>query len=430
VPSERSVDEREAENRRRERDSIRARLRVAADLAIGNHVDRAQAALTELNAAIDRSDEEMAARYHFASALLLLKRRSVEEAFETFELGLAVARRMGDEALIGGLLTNYGTALVQDGSLSRATTCLEEYRRMQPPGARRFAGLLSLIEAIFAGGDVRGSATLLHELYDRYVDSPGLISAAAVAIPVGLMVEDPVLLEKGRDPALLDLAFSRGEQWLAGPLVESFCMLYEHLDLRAQHDALLQTALESMTTADNSLQLAVRAARCGDARMLPRLTKLVARDCPPISELHLARQYWFDATLASRRGRPAKSRKLSLQAAGGFARTGRPILQAAALASAHRIEESDALLRSLGAVAVPRVRWNAAPVVRVSTGLTAREFEVAVRAADGLSNRAIAEALGVSERTVHRHCEAIFGKLGIHSRWQLGAELRNARNRG
>jgi DNA-binding CsgD family transcriptional regulator len=430
VPLERSIEEQEAENRRRERESIRARLRVAADLAIGNHVDRAQAALTELRDAIDSSDEEMVARYHFAFALLLLKRRSVGEAFETFELGLAVARRTGDAALIGGLLTNYGTALVQDGDLTAAVARLEEYRRMQPPGARRFAGLLSLIEAVFAAGDIRGSAELLHELYDRYVDSPGLISAAAVGIPVGLMLEDRVLLDKSRDPALLDLAFSRGEQWLTGPLVESFCMLYEHLDLRAQHDALLQTALESMTTADNSLPLAIRATRCGDARMLPRLTKLVAHDCPPISELHISRQCWFDATLASRRGGPAKSRKLATRAAAGFARTGRPLLQAAALASAHLMDDAQAVLRSCGANAIPRIRWNAAPVVRMSTGLTAREFEVARRAADGLSNRAIAEALGVSERTVHRHCEAIFGKLGIHSRWQLAGELRNARDRG
>ncbi len=430
MPLERSIEEQEAENRLRERESIRARLRVAADLAIGNHVDRAQAALSELCDAIDSADEEMVARYHFAFALLLLKRRSVGEAFDSFELGLAVARRTGDAALIGGLLTNYGTALVQDGDLAVAVACLEEHRRLQPPGARRFSGLLSLIEAVLAAGDVRFAARLLHELYDRYVDSPGLISAAAVGIPVGLMLEDRVLLEKSRDPALLDLAFSRGEQWLTGPLVESFCMLYEHLDFRAKHDGLLQTALEGMKTADNSLPLVIRAARCGDARMLPRLTKLVARDCPPISQLHVARQCWFDATLAARRGRLAKSKNLAMEAAAGFARTGRPLLRAAALGTAHLTDEADALLRSCGAITVPLVRWNAAPVVRRSTGLTAREFEVAAMAADGLSNRAIAEALGVSERTVHRHCEAIFGKLGIHSRWQLAGELQNVRNRG
>ena len=31
------------------------------------------------------------------------------------------------------------------------------------------------------------------------------------------------------------------------------------------------------------------------------------------------------------------------------------------------------------------------------------------------------QALDLSERTVHRHCESIFGKLGIRSRWQLGS---------
>ena len=39
---------------------------------------------------------------------------------------------------------------------------------------------------------------------------------------------------------------------------------------------------------------------------------------------------------------------------------------------------------------------------------------------------AIASVLGLSERTVQNHCEAIFIKLGIRSRWQISAELRRA----
>jgi DNA-binding CsgD family transcriptional regulator len=49
-------------------------------------------------------------------------------------------------------------------------------------------------------------------------------------------------------------------------------------------------------------------------------------------------------------------------------------------------------------------------------GLTARELEVLSFAAQGLSNRAIAEQLVVSEHTIHRHMANIFTRLGVSSR--------------
>ena len=51
-----------------------------------------------------------------------------------------------------------------------------------------------------------------------------------------------------------------------------------------------------------------------------------------------------------------------------------------------------------------------------SGGLTAREDEVLGLVAEGLTNRAIAERLVLSENTVIRHVANIFAKLGVHSR--------------
>jgi two-component system, NarL family, response regulator LiaR len=56
-----------------------------------------------------------------------------------------------------------------------------------------------------------------------------------------------------------------------------------------------------------------------------------------------------------------------------------------------------------------------------SWGLSARESEVLALAASGLSNRAIAEALFVSENTVRTHLKAVFRKLGVTSRSQAAA---------
>jgi DNA-binding NarL/FixJ family response regulator len=48
--------------------------------------------------------------------------------------------------------------------------------------------------------------------------------------------------------------------------------------------------------------------------------------------------------------------------------------------------------------------------------LTPREMEVLQRLAEGLTNKAIAQELGISEHTVKFHVNAIMGKLQAQSR--------------
>jgi serine/threonine-protein kinase PknK len=54
-------------------------------------------------------------------------------------------------------------------------------------------------------------------------------------------------------------------------------------------------------------------------------------------------------------------------------------------------------------------------------GLTAREREVAGLIGGGLSNRAIAERLVVSERTVESYVSSVLAKLGFTARTQIAA---------
>ena len=64
---------------------------------------------------------------------------------------------------------------------------------------------------------------------------------------------------------------------------------------------------------------------------------------------------------------------------------------------------------------------------RLSRPLTARELEVLARLADGLSNKAIAARLGISDETVKFHLSAIFGKLQASNRTDA---VRQALRRG
>ncbi|PTR22149.1 putative ATPase [Rhodococcus sp. OK519] len=62
-----------------------------------------------------------------------------------------------------------------------------------------------------------------------------------------------------------------------------------------------------------------------------------------------------------------------------------------------------------------------APVERSATNLTPREQEVAELVAQGLTNKAIAEKLVISQRTVQGHVEHALAKLGFNSRTQIAA---------
>jgi DNA-binding CsgD family transcriptional regulator len=82
------------------------------------------------------------------------------------------------------------------------------------------------------------------------------------------------------------------------------------------------------------------------------------------------------------------------------------------------------LARPLGSVGLGETMWllrlrsaGDAPVSRLATAsLTPRETEVLSWIAKGKTNRDVAEILGMSPRTVNKHLEHVFEKLGVETR--------------
>jgi DNA-binding CsgD family transcriptional regulator len=66
-------------------------------------------------------------------------------------------------------------------------------------------------------------------------------------------------------------------------------------------------------------------------------------------------------------------------------------------------------------------------LVTADAPLSPREHEVAQLVADGLSNRAIAAALVISERTAQNHVQHVLGKLGFVNRAQVAAWVAGRR---
>ena len=91
------------------------------------------------------------------------------------------------------------------------------------------------------------------------------------------------------------------------------------------------------------------------------------------------------------------------------------VAEVTTLSEARRIPEVDAYIVSPEG----RLRFGPAADADDDVGaeaLTARELEVLAHLADGLSNKAIAARLGISDETVKFHLSAIFGKLGASNR--------------
>ena len=113
-------------------------------------------------------------------------------------------------------------------------------------------------------------------------------------------------------------------------------------------------------------------------------------------------------------------------------------LGAALTGAGRRREGRDAQRRAIeladecGAVALverARAELHAGPGRRPRTELTGRgaltaaEWRVCRQAADGRTNREIAQALFVTEKTVERHLSSAYQKLGIRSRFQLPSAI-------
>jgi DNA-binding CsgD family transcriptional regulator len=153
------------------------------------------------------------------------------------------------------------------------------------------------------------------------------------------------------------------------------------------------------------------------ARMLGSLAAAIGDHASAIDHLQAAEELErrigapADLALAQlahagvRRARDARGdRERAAALAGQAARTARRLGMAPALNAA------TSLLRDLGGVDGDIV-----------ASLTAREREVALLLADGLANRAIADRLSVSERTVETHVRNLLSKLGLENRTQVAA---------
>jgi len=117
----------------------------------------------------------------------------------------------------------------------------------------------------------------------------------------------------------------------------------------------------------------------------------------------------------------ALSRALSLAEPEGYVRVfadeGAPMARLLELAAKQGIC-SAYVARLLAVLGAPRPAGERFGHGDLPEPLTERELEVLRLLAAGLSNHEIADELVISVDTVRSHCKSIFGKLGVHKRWE------------
>ena len=215
-----------------------------------------------------------------------------------------------------------------------------------------------------------------------------------------------------------------GERWLRGNAHFAAALAYyqqpgRHAECATEASAALRATHEISYLVGEAYSLEVLAWLAADAGRCQRAAWLLGaaqalweRTGGRLSGSAVLDGYHEHAaaTAASTLG---KERFTELHAAGAA----RPLAQVAALALA----DADVLPELPGqrVLAEQPGSWTG------GEELTARERQIAVLVARGLSNKDVAERLVISKRTVDAHVNHIFGKLGLSSRVQLSIWLRD-----
>jgi DNA-binding NarL/FixJ family response regulator len=263
-----------------------------------------------------------------------------------------------------------------------------------------------LAETLIERGDLTGAATVLGGVAVGVADAEGdaFVQRSRVLL----------LLNEGRGEDALDAVAGYGRRDAAlHPAWEPWRSLQARaLDLAGR-------TADALALVDEELGTARRWGAPGIVGATLRLRGALAREQ---GERDLREAVALLAA-STRRLEQAKA----LAALGGLLRRSRrveearePLREALALAGACGADGLAAEVRAELQASGVRPRREA---LSGPAALTASERRVAERAADGQSNREIAQALYVTPKTVEVHLTNAYRKLGIRSRRELGAAL-------
>jgi ATP/maltotriose-dependent transcriptional regulator MalT len=377
-----------------------------------------------------------------------------DDAIHWGNRAIALATTLNDEAIRAHAMTNVGTALLMindaDGArLIEESIAIGKANGLDDDVIRGYANLawsalecadLASAEQMLADGftfaidrDLVAMELYLNAVHARLMlergawaeaeREAGMVastpSANSHARIVALTVLGQLAVRRGDDPAehldeALALADRTGQLMRIGPAriawAEAAWLAGDMARVRAEIAPIFPDAVETgvrWLTGRLALWLHRAGQRVADLSQLPEPFALeISGDGRAAAAYWQERGYPLDAA----RALAGTGEESALREALGICET------LGAKPDAARIVRA---LREAGATSIPR---GPRPSTQANpAGLTAREVEIVQLLADGQSNRAIADALFLSPRTVGHHVSAILGKLGVASRSEVRA---------
>ncbi len=389
------------------------------------HLDAAAAVPGE-HSAVDRRNSFMVRAVVAATSGCLI------EAFEHYEAAAAIARALNDREQLAWTLNNYASRAMATGWMDRANAAHreadaslagEEFAKV------RGSTIQGLAFAELLSGDLPAVEARQRE-DARLPAGIAMTRSARIALGVRLAYyrEDDAAAALLLSPEVLESAFESGEAQRVGLLAGCAAAYYDAAGRRDDARLLRSRALAMIRTVDFSFWLLDQLAATQSPPESERARALLAQAAADSGNLAAcAYLKLFDARIA-RSSRAPRAKSLAGEAAAAFETIGWPWEEAQSLEVAGRSAEALAIYRRHGFTRHARALERRRRRIRHRAGsheLTPREYEVARLAAQGKSNRAIAEQLFIGERTVETHIAAIFDRFELTSRRELAALLES-----
>ncbi len=304
---------------------------------------------------------------------------------------------------------------------------LEKFERLLPElRERRLTSLevLALANSAIAFAR-RGRLLEARECVERGLAVPepattGPIALASAALTIARPLADEQLVARSVTPAIIETAFCSGINSTLGRFAGPYARWTAARGDAARAAEILRRAMGSLTAPFAATGTLLAAVELGDPwtrrRALDFLPAVDAMDTVPIyaaTALHLR-------ALASRVAGEPGALAYGREAAQRYAALGWPLLEAAALEIAGDRAAAARLYERAGASYEMR-RLKTTRANGSTSGLSAREREIAALIARGTPNAQLAERFAVNRRTIEKHLTSIYGKLGIRNRSELAA---------
>lgn len=400
----------------------RAQLSRARFAITLGKIEIAQKCISTANAPTESDDREHWAMFHEVRAEIRAAKREAQGAFED----ILRATRYAAESALGDLISqvenNAAIAAADLGDLFAAMqhhrTAVSQARRTSLPWRYSYSAL-NFAQTLMLAGKLEEAHRLVSEALDCGVDTATFkTKAASVGIPLSLMLNDRVMLKACSDVRAITLAYQSGELQRISAVTIAFVELRQAQGMKHDAQVLLRRALDYTRGVHRNRQLFLAGACHGDATVRHRsyrLSRLITGTGNHTDDA------FATAVAAACSDDDGAGRQDAVEAATMFASLGWLLHSAAATELAGDVAAARAGYEQIGSLRdVARLRSTmAAPLRDEVRALTVRQLEIARLIGLGLTNRAIASSLHISEHTVEHHLSAIFERLKLRSRSQV-----------